>query len=234
MKKNELFHQLKHKLIVSCQATEGEPFDNPEYVALFAKAALSGGAAGIRSQGIEKTKKIVESVPLPVIGLVKSKFPDNSVLITGTFRDVENLIATGCAIIAVDGTLRKREGFTGPAFIEQIKKRYDVIVMADTALYEEGIACTHAGADCISSTLAGYTPETGHYPKDKPDFSIVEKLSAAVDIPVIAEGRISTPGAAAEMIRLGAWAVVVGTAITRPGIITSWYADAINKAHKEL
>lgn len=233
MEKSELFLQLKHKLIVSCQATEGDPFDKPEYVALFAKAAQYGGAAGIRSQGIEKTKKIVESVPLPVIGLVKSRFPDSSVLITGTFRDVENLIAAGCAMVAVDGTLRKRDGYTGPAFIDEIKKRYDIPVMADTALYEEGIACAHAGADCVSSTLSGYTPETIHYPKDKPDFLLVEKLSADLDIPVIAEGRIHSPAHATEMIRHGAWAVVVGTAITRPGIITSWFAEAINKAHKD-
>lgn len=228
MQKTELFHQLKNKLIVSCQAKKGESFDNPEYLALFAEAAYSAGAAGIRSQGIGNIKKIMGVVPLPVIGLVKSEFSEGAVLITGTFRDVDDLIKTGCSIIAVDGTQRQREGLSGPQFIEEIKNRHtNIIVMADVAQYAEGIRCAESGADCISTTLSGYTPETSHFPKDIPDFQIVQKLAESLDIPVFAEGRIHTPAFAKKMIQLGAWAVVVGTAITRPGIITSWFIDAI-------
>lgn len=232
MEKNEIFQKIRGKIIVSCQATEGDPFDKPEYVALFAKAALSGGAAAIRSQGIAKTKMIVDNIPLPVIGLIKSKFPDGSVLITGSFKDVEDILTTGCHIIAVDGTLRDRENLSGPSFISEIKKRYNTIVMADISTYEEGILCAGAGADCLSSTLSGYTPETSHYPNDVPDFDLVSRLSDKVNIPVIAEGRIHTPDQAVEMIHLGAWAIVVGTAITRPAIITSWFAEAVKNSYK--
>ncbi|RPI65554.1 MAG: N-acetylmannosamine-6-phosphate 2-epimerase, partial [Ignavibacteriales bacterium] len=152
--------------------------------------------------------------------------------ITGSFKDVENLINIGCSIIAVDGTLRNRGGLTGPGFINEIKKRYNAVIMADVALYDEGMLCAEAGADCISSTLSGYTPDTKHYPLNKPDFMLVENLAKSLQIPIIAEGRINTPAYAAEMIRLGAWSVVVGTAITRPAVITSWFVDAINKAEK--
>ncbi|MGV2795013.1 N-acetylmannosamine-6-phosphate 2-epimerase, partial [Clostridium perfringens] len=48
-----------------------------------------------------------------------------------------------------------------------------------------------------------------------------------VQVPVIAEGRIHTPGEAAEAFRAGAYAVVVGTAITRPHTLTEQFARAI-------
>lgn len=222
------FNKIKRKLIVSCQSEGDDPFNTPESVTLFAKAAMMGGAAGIRSQGIENTKMIVEQIPLPVIGLLKSKFEDGSVKITGSFTEIEQLISTGCHIIAIDGTLRKRDGWTGPEFIREAKKRYDITVMADISTLEDGLASAEF-ADCISTTLSGYTPETKNLPKEKPNFILVEELVNKLSIPVIAEGRINTPEYAKQMINLGAWSVVVGTAITRPRIITSWFAEAINE-----
>jgi N-acylglucosamine-6-phosphate 2-epimerase len=224
---NEIFNSLKCGLIVSCQAEENDPFNSPEAVTLFAKAAIMGGAAGIRSEGIEKLKAILAEVKVPVIGLLKSKFEDGLVRITGSFNEVEKLKKIGCHIIAVDGTFRKREGMRGPEFISEIKKKLDCIIMADVSTYAEGIACADFGADCISSTLSGYTTDTKFYPMDKPDFEIIEKLTRDLSIPVIAEGRINRPDNASAMIARGAWSVVVGTAITRPRIITSWYIDAI-------
>ena len=223
----EIFNLIKRGLIVSCQAEGDDPFNSPEAVTLFAKAAVMGGAVGIRSEGIEKTKSILREVKVPVIGLLKSKFEDGYVRITGSFDDVEQLIKTGCQIIAVDGTFRKREGLRGPEFISEIKKRFDIIIMADISTYAEGVACVDYGADCISTTLSGYTPDTKYYPMDKPDFDIIEKLVKDVSIPIIAEGRINRPEQASGMIARGAWSVVVGTAVTRPRVITSWYVEAI-------
>jgi N-acylglucosamine-6-phosphate 2-epimerase len=223
----EIFNLIKRGLIVSCQAEGDDPFNSPEAVTLFAKAAVMGGAVGIRSEGIEKTKFILREVNVPVIGLLKSKFEDGYVRITGSFDNVEQLIKTGCQIIAVDGTFRKREGLRGPEFISEIKKRFDIVIMADISTYAEGVACVDYGADCISTTLSGYTPDTKYYPMDKPDFDIIEKLVKDVSIPIIAEGRINRPEQASGMIARGAWSVVVGTAITRPRIITSWYVEAI-------
>lgn len=222
------FEKVKGGLIVSCQSEEPDPFNTPEYVSLFAKAAEMGGAVGIRSQGIEKTRSIVESVKLPVIGLLKTKFPDGLVCITGSFRAVEDLIETGCNIIAIDGTFRMREGsYRGPEFIEEVKKRYNFPIMADISTFEDGKACLNSGADCLSTTLSGYTPETQHLPHDRPDVELLQSLVSVSSIPVIAEGRVNSPEWANVMIRNGAWAVVVGTAITRPRIVTGWYVDAI-------
>ncbi|MCX6149272.1 MAG: N-acetylmannosamine-6-phosphate 2-epimerase [Ignavibacteriales bacterium] len=229
----EVLIKLKGGLIVSCQSEEIDPFNSPEQISLFAKAAEMGGAVGIRSQGIEKTKKIIQAVNIPVIGLVKTKFPDNSVCITCSFDAIEELLNIGCNIIAIDGTFRLREQVTGPEFITEVKKKFDCTVMADVALYEEGIACISAGADCLSTTLSGYTPETIHLPKDLPDFDLLERLAKESPIPVIAEGKIHSPEFAAEMIKRGAWTVVVGTAITSPRIVTGWYVDAIKNSIKK-
>lgn len=226
---DEIFQKLKGGLIVSCQAQGESPFNSPEGVTMFAKAAQASGAAGIRSEGIEKTKSIIENINLPVIGLVKSIFDDGYVRITGSIKDVENLLSIGTNIIAVDGTFRKREGKSGPEFIKEIKKNFKCIVMADISMADEGIACTDSGADCVSSTLSGYTPETEKNKTSYPDFKLVEELVKKIKVPVFAEGRINTPDLALKMKHLGAWSVVVGTAITRPEVITKWYVETLVK-----
>ncbi|KAB2909741.1 MAG: N-acetylmannosamine-6-phosphate 2-epimerase [Ignavibacteriales bacterium] len=220
--------QLKGGLIVSCQSEGNDPFNTPEGVTLFAKAAQMAGAVAIRSEGIEKIRQIKKEVPLPMIGLLKGKFPDGTVKITGSFQQVEQLIGLGCEIIAIDGTDRIREGLTGHDFIASVKKNYpETIIMADVAQFEEGIRCRDAGADCLSTTLSGYTPDTSRVPDDAPDFELLSKLSAAVEIPVICEGRIKSPAHAKTAMEMGAYAVVVGTVITRPRVVMSWYKNAI-------
>jgi N-acylglucosamine-6-phosphate 2-epimerase len=226
---NEIISKLKHGLIVSCQAEGDSPFNTAEGITMFAKAAIAGRAAGIRSEGIEKTKMILNNVEVPVIGLIKSSFDDGSVKITGSFSDVDELSAIGCPIIAIDGTFRKREGLTGPEFIHRIKSEFSALIMADIAKEDEAMECEQAGADLISTTLNGYTPETMKDKIHSPNFELVKTLVKKIKKPVIAEGRINSPEAAKKMMELGAYAVVVGTAITRPHIITSWYVDAIKR-----
>ena len=115
---NNTLASLKGRLVVSCQAEPPSPFDNPRDVVSFARCAIMGGAAGIRSCGIEKIKAILEITDLPVIGLTKDRFPDGTIRITGTFAEVESLVNIGIHIIAVDGTFREREnGLTGPQYI---------------------------------------------------------------------------------------------------------------------
>lgn len=229
---SELIQKLKRKLIVSCQAEGDSPFNSPEGVTMFAKAAIIGGAAAIRSEGIAKTKMIIDQTNVPVIGLVKSKFEDGSVRITGSFKDVEDLISIGTHIIAIDGTFRSRENLSGPDFINKVKSEFDCLVMADIAKEDEALECAEAGADLVSTTLNGYTPETVEDKIKSPNFELVKSIVDKIKIPVIAEGRINTPDDAGKMIELGAYAVVVGTAITRPHIITSWFVDSINKIYK--
>ncbi|MCC6551250.1 MAG: N-acetylmannosamine-6-phosphate 2-epimerase [Ignavibacteriaceae bacterium] len=229
MSNQELFDKLRGGLIVSCQSEGDDPFNSPEGVTMFARAAVMGGAVGIRSRDIEKTAMIVRSVNVPVIGLTKSKFEDGYVRITGSYKEFEEIMETGIHMVAVDGTFRPREGLTGPEFIAELKKRYLIPVMADISTLEDGMACVQAGADCLSTTLSGYTTETAHKKNDGADFALLQELVNRVNIPVIAEGRINMPADAGRMIALGAFAVVAGTAITRPRMITSWYAESIKK-----
>lgn len=229
---NKLLEKLRNCMIISCQSEGDDPFNaDAEYMALFARAAEMGGAKGIRTQGIEKLKAIKRAVNLPVIGLLKSTFEDGTVRITGSFAEVEQLIKAGSDIVAIDGTFRMREGFTGPNFIREVKQRYKCIVLADIATYEEAIACEKAGVDCISTTLNGYTPETFQY-HNGPNYEVLERIVKDVKVPVFAEGRYNTPADAKHAMELGAYAVISGTAITRPRVCTSWFVEAVNEGTK--
>ena len=226
---SKLIEQLKGGMIVSCQAEGEDPFNaDPEYMALFARAAEMGGAIGIRTQGIAKLEAIKRATPLPVIGLLKSQFEDGTVRITGSFDEVEQLIQSMSDIVAIDGTFRKREGLTGPEFIKAVKQRYGCLVLADIATYAEAKACEEAGADCVSTTLNGYTPDTMQY-HDGPNYDVLKECLNGLSIPVFAEGRYNTPAEAGEAMKLGAYAVISGTAITRPRVITQWFVAEINK-----
>ena len=226
---NKLIEQLKGGMIVSCQAEGDDPFNaNPEYMALFARAAEMGGAIGIRTQGITKLEAIKRATPLPVIGLLKSQFEDGTVRITGSFDEVEQLINSNSDIVAIDGTFREREGLTGPEFIKAVKHRYGCLVLADIATFSEAKACEEAGADCVSTTLNGYTPDTMKY-HDGPNYDILKECVNGLSIPVFAEGRYNTPAEAGMAMKLGAFAVISGTAITRPRVITQWFVAEVNK-----
>jgi len=214
-------------LIVSCQAEVGNPFNDINSVVKFALAAKIGGAGGIRSEGIARTKKIILHVGLPTIGLVKRKFGDGSVGITIRERDIIDLLEIGSTIIAIDGTNRIREGFDGHTFISKIKKKYNCKIMADVSTLQEGILCEDFGADFISSTLNGYTPWTLKDDNGFPNFKLVTQLLEKVKKPIIAEGRISNPTQAREFINLGCKYVVVGSFITRPHLITKSFVDSL-------
>lgn len=193
---NSIIEQLRNSIIISCQSEGDDPFNaDPEYMALFAKAAEMGGAKGIRTQGIEKLKAIKRMVDLPVIGLQKSQFEDGTVRITGSFKEVEQLIAAGSDIIAIDGTFRIRDGFSGPDFINEVKKRYGCLVLADIATNEEAMACMNSGANAVSTTLNGYTPETKQF-HNGPNYTLLSEIVADIDVPVFAEGRYNTPAEA--------------------------------------
>ncbi len=226
---SDVLEKLRGGMIVSCQSEGDDPFNaDPYYMGLFAKAAEMGGAVGIRTQGIEKLKSIKQTVKLPVIGLLKSQFPDGTVRITGSYKEVEELIAAGSDIVAIDGTFREREGLSGPEFIKAVKNKYGCIVLADIATCDEASACEVAGADAISTTLNGYTPNTLST-VEGPNLYVLEEILNSVKIPVFAEGRYNTPADAQTAMEMGAFGVISGTALTRPRVITKWFVDAVNK-----
>ena len=219
-------------MIVSCQSEGNDPFNaDPNYMGLFAKAAEMGGAIGIRTQGIEKLQSIKKVTTLPVIGLLKSQFPDGTVCITGSFKAVEDLLCAGSDVIAIDGTFREREGMDGPSFIKAVKEKYACPVLADIATYEEAKACEENGADAVSTTLNGYTPDTLS-DVESPNLHLLETILKNVKIPVFAEGRYNIPADVQKAMEMGAYGVISGTALTRPRVITSWFVDAIEKGKK--
>ncbi|GAB6856374.1 N-acetylmannosamine-6-phosphate 2-epimerase [Microbacterium xylanilyticum] len=211
-------------VVVSCQAYPGEPMRSPETMAQVAASAMIGGAAGIRAQGPGDIALIRDRVALPLIGLWKAGSAD--VFITPTLRHAIGVHAAGADVIALDGTRRERpDGLTLAQTIRRLKDQTGALVMADTGSLDDALAAVDAGADCIGTTLAGYTPDR---PKlAGPDLELIALVADAVELPVIAEGRIHTPAQAAEAMAAGAFSVVVGTAITHPASITRWFADAV-------
>ena len=224
--------KIKHKLVVSCQAEGDSPFNSPEGVAMFAIAAQQGGAGGIRTEGLEKTKRIKELVDLPVIGLIKNKFPDGTVRITRTVQEVEALYKLGVDIIAIDGTLRTVEGYNGPELISYCKKIYpDICILADISTMEEAIACVKNCADGITTALRGYTLETHDQLNDPVDIRFIAELTRHFPgYPVIAEGKIKNLKQVKEITKSGVWSIIVGSVITRPHLITKDYVETMQQA----
>ncbi|MCW5979552.1 MAG: N-acetylmannosamine-6-phosphate 2-epimerase [Bryobacteraceae bacterium] len=217
---------LRGGLVVSCQAEGDDPFNQPQYVALFARAAEMGGARGIRACGAANIRAIREATPLPIVGITKSQYPDGSVLITGDFGDVHEALEAGAAIIALDATGRIRpNGMRGPEFVARVKAEVGVPLLADVSTFEEGMRALEAGADAVATTLSGYTPDTRGRAGGQPDWDLLRALAGATSLPVILEGGVWTPEEARRGLRLGAHAVVVGTAITRPRLVTRAFME---------
>lgn len=214
---------LQGKLIVSCQAPPGDPMRETATLVRLAQSAVAGGGAAIRANEPAVVAAIVEAVDLPVIGLWKDG--DIGVYITPTVRHALAVAEAGAAVVAADATDRPRpDGSTFADLVEAVHAA-GALVMADVSTLEEGVAAARLGADFVSTTLSGYVPGT---PKQTgPDLDLVAALSAAIDIPVVAEGRINTPDEAAEALRRGAHSVVVGTAITAPTALTARFVAGI-------
>ncbi|TBL75660.1 N-acetylmannosamine-6-phosphate 2-epimerase [Paenibacillus thalictri] len=221
---SELFQS--RGLIVSCQALEDEPLHGGDAMAKMAKAAVMAGAIGIRTNGVHDIRSIKQAVSVPVIGLIKRVIPDSDVFITPTLDEVKEIVEAGADIVALDVT--DREGrLEHAAELIAYAHRAGRPVMADVSTYEEGLAAERFGADFIGTTLSGYTAYSPRL--ESPDFELVRQLSARVNVPVIAEGRIWTPEAAAQALEAGAAYVVVGSAITRPQLITARYVQALRR-----
>ena len=223
--------RLRGGLIVSCQAADGDPFRDADSMARFARAAVAGGAVGIRANGAQDVAAIRAAVAVPVIGIEKAREADGEILITPSFEAARRLVAAGADIVALDCTLRGRR-YGALERLRQIRAELGVPVMADVATLEEARAAEAAGADLVASTMRGYTPETRNLETFDEEF--VGDWAAALGIPLVVEGRISRPAQAARAIAGGAFAVVVGAAITRPELITRRFAEAVARAGEAL
>ena len=220
-----MLNKIKNKLVVSCQALPDEPLHSSFIMGRMALAAKQGGAAGIRAQSREDILEIRRVVDLPVIGIVKRNYPDSEIYITPTRKEADELIETGCEMVALDATQRDRPN--GESLQDLIAYLHEnrVLVMADCSTLEECVQAERMGADCVSTTLCGYTPYSEKV--DGPNFSLIRSVLASVHVPVIAEGKINTPAELRKVMDLGVHSAVVGGAITRPRDITARFARAL-------
>lgn len=216
--------QLENGLIVSCQPVKGGPMDHAAMVVGFALAALDGGAAGLRIESADYVRAVRKATDRPVIGLVKRDLTDSPVRITPLLQDVDDLAEAGADIIAYDATARPRPVETA-ALVARIRAAGKV-AMADCSVLTDAERALAEGAAVVGSTLAGYT---GPIEPTEPDFALMAGMRALTPY-VIAEGCVRTPEQAVRAKAAGAFAVVVGSAITRPEHVTSWFRGALDGA----
>jgi len=227
----DVLERIRGGVIVSCQARPGNPFHGPEHMARMAQAAAIGGAVGIRANGLEDIRAIKVAVDLPVIGIWKIETEGFEIYITPTLESVLAVAEAGAEIVALDATPRPRpDGRTLAETIREAKARTKALLMADCSTFEEGLAAREAGADIVSTTLSGYTPYSPRL--DGPDLEMIARLAKVLDIPVIGEGRFWEPEEVRRALDLGAHAVVIGTAITRPDAITARFVQACKRGRE--
>lgn len=228
MDKKEILKDIKGKVIISCQALPGEPLyvEEKSIMYLMARAAKQAGSPVIRTNSIRDIIEIKKETGLPVIGLIKQNYEGSEVYITPTMKEIDELVKVDTDIIALDCTFSKRlndEHISN--FIKEIKEKYPkVLLMADISTYEEGINAYKCGVDFVGTTMNGYTTQSKELNIE--NVELVSKLSKEILIPVIAEGRVHYPYQVKEMLDAGAYAVVVGGAITRPLEIAQRFMQA--------
>jgi glucokinase-like ROK family protein len=222
----EISRALRGKLIVSCQAGANDTFRDSQVIAKFAAAAVAGGAAAIRANGPADVHAIRQQTDVPIIGIQKALHSDGCTLITPSLEAARDLVLAGASMVAMDCT-RRAQDLGALNRIRSIHAELNVPVLADVATVEEAAVAASAGADFILSTLRGYTNDTSHVLRFQPEF--IREIVRRSSVPVIAEGRIHSPKQASEAISAGAFAVVVGTAITRPQEITRAFVRSIGR-----
>jgi N-acylglucosamine-6-phosphate 2-epimerase len=217
---------LKNKIIVSVQASYNEPLYEESCINALLKSVVNGGAAAVRVAGQRDVKNAKKLLNVPVIGLTKPKeLPENwldVVYITPSIDDIKNLIDAGADIVAFDATSRKHNFDIKDALT--LIHSNNKLAMADISTFEEGKICSELGFDIISTTLSGYTTQTQTI-DDEPDFILLENLTKSINTPVFLEGRIWTSNHVKKAFELNAHSVVIGSAITRPQLITKRFIE---------
>ena len=176
---------------------------------------------GIRADGPRDIEAIRAAVSLPIVGIYKDSLSAKRFFIPPTFEHARNIVSAGADIVALEATSENRPDTRGLEDLIQRVRELGVPVMADVSTFEEGMRAWKSGADLVATTLSGHTRESRN--REKPDLELVGRL-AGKGVRVVCEGHIRTPEQVATAFDRGAWSVVVGTAITDPIAITSWFA----------
>ncbi|NLJ80142.1 MAG: putative N-acetylmannosamine-6-phosphate 2-epimerase [Firmicutes bacterium] len=211
----EVLKEIKNGVVVSCQALEDEPLHGPILMAAMARAAAQGGALGIRTNGVQEVEVIKKITGLPVIGLRKAADPKGRICITPYLNQARALVRAGADLIAVDGRRQRPFGEDLDQLIPRIRKELGVPVIADCGSFADGEAALEIGVDALATTFGFKEGIWG----SEPGFDLLEAL-VPLGFPVLAEGGFWQPEQILQALRLGAWSVVVGTAVTRPREIT--------------
>ena len=228
---NNKIETVHKKLIVSCQALPEEPLHSSFIMGRMALAAKEGGAAGIRANTKEDIAEIRKNVDLPIIGIVKRDYPDCKVYITPTMKEIDELMEVKPEIIAIDATKDLRpNGVALDEFYAHIREKYpNQLLMADCSTYEEAKHADELGFDFIGTTLVGYTEQSKDMKIEQNDFELIKKIVKNVKHNVIAEGNINTPEKVKRVMQLGVFSIVVGSAITRPQLITKSFVEEMER-----
>lgn len=231
LKKSTSILQLKGGLIVSCQPRPHSALDRPNFVAAMAAVAEQQGAVGVRIRGARNIRAVHRAVGIPIVGIEKTNYPDSAVYITPTLESVRRIHRAGAEIIALDATERARPYNQSLArIIDESRTRLGALLMADVATVQQGLEAAKHGVNLISTTLYGYTEETQDC--QGPGFDLLRRLVQEVDLPVILEGRVHEPEQVRKAFDLGAYAVVVGTAITDFEWLTRRFVEACPTGHE--
>ncbi len=218
----DIIKQIEKQVIISVQAMPDDPLYKEECIIAMMKSVINGGAKALRLAGARDIINAKKLFDVPVIGLTKpDKLPENwkeIVYITPAVEDAKLLIDADADIIAADATKRPRAKETLEEILSYIKSN-NRLAMADVSNFDEGINARRLGFDIISTTLSGYTQNSRQDIKG-PDFELLKMLAEELDCPIILEGRIWNPQEVDKAFELGAHSVVIGSAVTRPQLIT--------------
>ena len=223
----DILQKLKGGLVVSCQAAPGDPLEDTETILRIAQSVIAGGAIGLRINSPEHIAAIRKNSDIPIIGIQK-KYSSGATHITPDFASATALADAGASIIALDCTQRVwPNSEPWQVLITRIHQELNLPIMADIATLEEALAAAAAGADMIGTTLNGYTEPTRN--NHRFSWPLLSDMVDQIEVPVVAEGHISSPAEAQRALAMGAWCVIVGSAITRPGSITTSFVRVMEK-----
>jgi N-acylglucosamine-6-phosphate 2-epimerase len=231
--RNSPLEHLRGCLIVSCQAFEGDPLDDLDTLTRIATSVLRGGAGGLRAEGVTRIAAFRAITQLPIIGLIKTNDANGDAYITPDFQSAKAASDAGADIIALDCTARRLVAAEPwPELIRRIHTELNRPVLADIATLDDALAAERSGADAVATTLYGYTAETANI--RSVSWPLLQSIVSHLTIPVLVEGHITDPQEVYRALDLGATAVVVGSAITRPETITARFVQATKNSQKRM